>query len=125
MSKKNKSFLSDLMKKQINEKATKKIKQTKVKAANSSGFAGQGSNQEVERDEESLLEEAKRESSAKAAQHHSAELIKKIVVENLVKYISMITILVITTVAVIKVGPSLMIFFKGLIHSALMLVLNG
>jgi Fe2+ transport system protein B len=124
MSKKNKALLSDLMKKQISEKATKKTKQTNVKATNSSESADEDSDQEVEqgeeKSEEELLEEAKKESSAKAAQYYSLEFIKKMIVENLIKYISMIAILLVAAMAVIKIGPSLMAFLRDLIHNMIM-----
>ncbi len=134
MSEKNKEMLSSLMKKQISEKSSKKISAAKsLIAAKNSETASSGDADEKKEDqdsteeqtEEEILEEAKKASRGKAAEFDQSEMIKKMIIENIVKYTIIISLLVTFAIGLIKFGPAILAFFNGLLYKMMMAALGG
>ena len=131
MSKQNKVALSSFMKKQISEKSSKKTVASKVHdnnpAAAKEKDAANGENQEqknqeelTEEEEAEALEEAKKASKSKAAQFDQTDMIKKLIVENIIKYVVIICVLIIASIGVIKFGSAFLAFLNGLLYSVIM-----
>lgn len=134
MSEKNKEMLSQLMKKQISEKSSKKISAAKSpsnaknsQAAAATGDADKKEDQDSgeEQTEEEILEEAKKASRGKAAEFDQSEMIKKMIIENIVKYTIIIALLVTFAIGLIKFGPAILAFFNGLLYKMMMAALGG
>lgn len=124
MSKNLKENLGAFMVKKMNEKPVKKV------APESSIFK---SNQEDEKDkakekpktEEEIkaqeeLNEAKKTSKAKASNYNQSEMVKKLVLEAIVKYGSMALFIIFLLVAVINLGPFMGNLLHGLIFKTMM-----
>lgn len=121
-------IFSSFMKKQIE---TKK-KQAEVKAVgknkkekNPKDAKQEGENQEDATDQEEMteeeeLEDAKKASKNKAAQVDQTEMLKKLFLENFVKYAILVAVLVIVAIAVIKFGSAFLAMVNGLVFKALM-----
>lgn len=75
--------------------------------------------------EEEELEDAKKASRNKAAQVDQTEMFKKLIMENIVKYTVMITVLVIISLGVIKFGVAFLEMMNGLFYKALMYALHS
>ena len=69
--------------------------------------------------EEEELEEAKKESKGKAAGIDQTEMIKKLIIENIVKYTVIIGALVIFAIGTIELGPVLGDLLHGIIFDVL------
>ncbi len=125
MEKENKDILSSFMKKQINQKSAKKpIKNTAKKTTNpekteKEDNEDKNESQQEELSEEEKLEEAKKESNAKAANYDNSEMLKKLIIETVVRYGVIIGTLVIFAIAVILSGPAIMDFLHKFIHNIL------
>ena len=128
MEESNKNLLSSFMKKQIN------INTDKNQKGQNSFF---GKNVYVQKDaidekkltaeeEEAAeeLEEAKKLSRSKAAEQNQTRMLKKLVLDNLLKYTALITCLIILSMAVITLGPALMQTLHGLISKLFLMALN-
>ncbi len=127
MSEKNHQSLSSFMKKKINdnkknqENNTSKKAQIKSKEDNKNKKDGEEKDDiEEEMSEEEQLEEAKKASNNKAANFDNSRMIKKLIIETIVKYTIMIAVLVIFSLGIIKTGPAIVDFFNGLIFRTLM-----
>ena len=130
MSQQNQQSLSSLMKKQMKEDA-KKIQAKKIAAktkklqsdANNSGgevkVEGEVAEGMEEMTEEEILEDAKKGSKNKAAQYDQTDMIKKLIMENIIKYVVLISVLVVLSIAVIKTGPALMDMLNGFLSKML------
>jgi len=129
MSEKNKESLYTLMKKQISEKSSKKnvVKKSpavlaKEKSAKEKkdGEKENENPEEEEMTEEEELEEAKDASKNKASKRDQTEMFKKLILQNLAKYVLLATILVVASIGVIKFGPALFKMLNGLLYKILM-----
>ena len=109
MSDKIQKSLSSFMKKQIDEKSSKKNfgqKSAKDRKGNSSQC-------QMTEDEKQKL--AKEESS-KNISYHNQEMIKRLILKNIMNYTAIIAVLVIFIIGVIKIAPALLNFLNGLIY---------
>ena len=70
--------------------------------------------------EEEKLEEAKKESRNKAAVTDQTEMFKKLILESIMKYVLLITLLVVVAIGVIKLGPVLFDMLHGLLFKVLL-----
>ena len=115
MKQEKKITLSSLMKKQIVSKPAKKsaIFDLKSPAAEVKDAKKEREDKEEEAKKEAL-EEAKKESNSKAANYNQSEMVKKLLMEALVRYGTLIGFLAIMAIAVIYSGPAIMEFFHGL-----------
>ena len=103
------------MKKQVSAKLSKQS------AAKKSSFTSNitkeekkdGAEKEETTDEEKL-EEAKKESKGKAGSYDQSGMIKKLILENIVKYTLIISLLIIATIAIIHSVPIMVEFMHGL-----------
>lgn len=68
-----------------------------------------------EMSEEEQLEEAKKLSSSKASQRNQTEMVKRLIIENVTKYVVIILVMLILAFSIIKSGPAIVQFFDGLI----------
>ena len=75
---------------------------------------------EEEKAEKEELEEAKKLSRNKAADRDQTEMIKKLIIESIVKYSVLISLLVVTSIAIIKFGPALATSLNGALSKVLM-----
>lgn len=132
MSEQNNEKLSAFMKKQISQKASKnnsaKKSSTTLQAQNLDPSQEEDQNQEIDNQdmtEEEQLEEAKKASRNKASQRDQVEMFKKLLMENVAKYVLLVTILVVCSIGVIKIGPEIVNFFNGLIFRVMMGSLAG
>ena len=124
MAEKNKETLANFMKKQANDKLSK---QSNVKKSSSSlAFAknsNKGDEKEVENaeemSEEEQLEEAKKASRNKAGATDQTEMFKKLILESIVKYVLLITLLVVAAIGLIKLGPVIFEMLHGLLFKVL------
>jgi hypothetical protein len=117
------------MKKQISKKSSKKIvNHSYFKATIKSGDVDKKSkdseNEDVKKREEELLEDAKKESRAKAAEFNNSEMIKKMILENIAKYVAIIFILIIATIGIIEFGSAFLAFLNGFLHGLIMSALG-
>lgn len=121
--KKTESLLVNFMKKQVENKISKQfdVKKSTASLKNSAeknnkkkNSTKQDANQDSEMSEEEKLAEAKKESISKAGERDQTEMIKKLIIENIAKYVLLIALLVTTALGVIKLGPILAGFFHGL-----------
>ena len=124
MSKQNQQSLSFFMKKQIKEANNKnQAKKSTAKTLDSTSKNEKKEGVEVENGEEltdeEKLEEAKKSSKHRAGQFDQTEMIKKMIIENVVKFTIMIGVLAVLSIAVIKTGPAILKFFNGLIFKAI------
>lgn len=124
MSKKTKESLSVFMKKQISEKSSKKTLAKKLNAAAAKNLeAGQNKDSEIkpedEMTDEEKLEEAKKASRSKSSQQDQTEMLKKLFLENCVKYLLLIIGLILLSIAVIKYGPELVGLLNGLVFKSI------
>ncbi len=69
--------------------------------------------------EEQKLEEAKKESRGKLANVDQTEMLKKLFIESIAKYVLLITLLVVSAIGVIKLGPVFLEFLHGLFFRVL------
>jgi Flp pilus assembly protein TadB len=118
MSEKNKESLSAFMKKQNSEKSSKNLQKKSAIDANKLKQDGEKKDdvsKEDEMSEEEKLEEAKKASKNKAGQRDQTEMLKKLFLENVAKYVMIILLLVLTSIGVIKYGPEFFKIFHGLI----------
>lgn len=75
--------------------------------------------------EEEELEDAKKASRNKAAETNQTEMIKKMIIENIVKYVILISVLVIVAIGLIESGPAFFGAISGLIHEIFMSALGA
>ncbi len=111
MTQEKKATLSSLMKKQITAKPVKKA----VNSDMQNNQEKAKTPEEVEADE--ALKEAKKESNSRAANYNQSEMLKKLLIENIVRYGTLVGVLVILAIAVIHSGPAIVKFFHGLISN--------
>lgn len=123
MTGKSNSALQSFMKKQITEKSTKKnlIEQSIFSDKNDKS----GDENENEKDEEKEklneeeekekkeLEDAKQASRSKASQMDQTEMLKKLIVQNAVKFILIIGSMLALAYGIIEVGPKLFSSLNG------------
>lgn len=123
MSEKNQQSLSSLMKKQLKEDTKKnQAKKTATVAVAKSDKAEkvEGENPEIEEmSEEEKLEDAKKASVNKAAQYDHSGMIKKLILESIIKYTALMAVLVIFAFGIIKLGPAFIDMFSGLLSKIL------
>lgn len=124
MKQEKKTTLTTLMKKQVTAKPSKKTSIFDLKTGNANAKdEKKDKNEKPKTDEEiaeeEALEEAKKESNSKAANYNQSEMLKKLLIENIVRYGTLIGTLVILAIAVIHSGPAMMEFFHGLINSVI------
>lgn len=121
--KKTESLLINFMKKQVGNKTSKQFDAKKSTASLQNGAeknnkkknsAKEGANQDDEMSEEEKLAEAKKESINKAGERDQTEMIKKLIIENVAKYVLLIALLVTAALGIIKLGPIVAGFFHGL-----------
>ena len=74
--------------------------------------------------EEEQLEEAKKASRNKAAERDQTEMLKKLFMENALKYIVVISVIAIFAIGIIKFGPAILAFFNGFLYKILMSALG-
>ena len=74
--------------------------------------------------EEEELEDAKKASRNKAAQIDQTEMIKKMIIENVVKYTVLIAVITIFAFGIIKFGAAFLAAINGLVFKALMSALG-
>lgn len=74
--------------------------------------------------EEEELEDAKKESRNKAAEMDQTDMIKKMIMENIVKYTVVIAVITILAFAVIKLGAAFLAAVNGLVYKILMSALG-
>lgn len=125
---KSNDLFSAFMKKQIDEKSKKKGSEikasTKKKSEKSKSDSSDQENKdetlEEEMTEEEELEDAKKASRNKAAQTDQTEMIKKMILENIVKYTALIAVITIFAFAVIKFGAAFLAAINGIVFKALM-----
>ena len=123
MSEKTKESLSVLMKKQISEKSSKKTVHKKSASAEAKNLEQgtdaekKGADQEEEMTEEEQLEEAKKASRNKAAGRDQSEMLKKLFLETVGKYLLVVTAFAILAIGVITIGPEIVKFFNKLIYN--------
>ena len=124
--------LSSFMKKQINEKSTKKNLNSKNSPLNSKKTLDQKnkkeggkSSSEDEISDEEKLENAKKDSKNKAANFNQSAMIKKLILQNLAKYTLIVAIFSLVTIGIIQSGPAIFGFLSGLISKFLMSALNN
>lgn len=129
MTEKLQESLANFMKKQASSKPakTKEAKKSAAAAKNAEAKSGEeakeGENKqadEQEMTEEEQLEEAKKESRSKAANMDQTEMIKKMIMENVVKYVLLISLLVMFTIGLIKGGPAFFEMLHGLFFKVLL-----
>ncbi len=91
----------------IDKNSTKNLEEEKEKAT-------------TDADKKDKIEEAKKESKNKAANRNQIEMIKRMIIENIIKYVLLISLLILFVIAIIKGTPDLIkilhdIFIKLLI----------
>jgi hypothetical protein len=109
MSEKIQKSLSSFMKKQIDEKSSKKISEQKPAESEERNSP----QEEMTEDEKQKL--AKEQSLIDVADQDE-EAIRKLILKNIIYYTAIITILVIFAIGVIKIAPALLSFLNGLIY---------
>lgn len=124
MTEKSKELLVNFMKKQASAKISKQVNAKKsTKSLNldkeKKAKDGEGGDDKNDMTDEERLEEAKKESQGKAKQFDQTGMIKKLFLENIAKYVLMITLLVVLAIGVIKGGPILFEFMHGLLFKVL------
>lgn len=92
----------------VADKAKDKKKDGEIKAVD-----------DEEMTEEEKLEEAKKESRGKLANTDQTEMLKKLFIESIAKYVLLITLLVVSAIGVIKLGPVFLEFLHGLFFRVL------
>lgn len=132
MSKKITNSLSSLMKKQNMNNANKKNYALKYKAAEDAAKVKNGekieekaNNKEEELSEEEQLEEAKKASKNKAKDIDQTEMIKKLIMENIIKYTVLIGSLIVLTYGIINFAPAVAGALKGMLHELFVSALTG
>lgn len=107
----NSNPFSSFMKKKIGEKsnkiATEKKSQTSLKDPE-------------EMTEEEEVENAKNDSKGKAKKRDNTEMIKKLILQNIVRYVAITAFLVIMAFAIIEIFPAMLEYFHGLLYRVLM-----
>ncbi len=127
MSEKTKESLSLFMKKQYEEKSIRKAAAEKNTSALSEGDFGDSEDEvgdeensaEEEMTEEEKLEDAKKASLNKAAERDQTEMLKKLLIENVVKYVLIVAVLIIFTLGIIQYMPKVIGLFNGLIFKSI------
>ncbi|GDX36160.1 hypothetical protein LBMAG18_06710 [Alphaproteobacteria bacterium] len=128
MSSKNSNVLASFMKKQISEKSSK------TNFISQSIFGDNNNNQnnkeetkedskedkvsEEEEKEKKEVEQAKLASKTKAAQMDQTEMLKKIVIQNAIKFILIIGAMFGLAYAIIEVGPKMIVSLNGVFLKA-------
>lgn len=97
------------MKKQIGEKSSKKISGQK-------SFEVEEKNSPREKMTEDEKQRLAREESREEISDADQEVIKKLILKNIIYYTSIIAVLVIFAIGVIKIAPALLNFLNGLIY---------
>lgn len=120
MEKENKEILSGFMKKQISQKSIKESERKSEKKIGNFKKNQKGEDQDKEElSDKEKLEEAKKESNSKAANYDNSEMLKKLIIETLLRYIVVIGGLIIFAIAIITSAPAIMDFFYGIIRNLL------
>lgn len=124
MTQEKKATLTSLMKKQISAKPAKKNSIFDLKATDANQKDEKKDEKEKKKTDEEIaqeeaLEEAKKSSNSKAANYNQSEMLKKLLIENIVRYGTLIGVLAILAIAVINSGPAIMEFFHGLISNVI------
>ena len=112
MSKHSKDALSKLMKKQMSEKSTKKTIISDLEAIKALKKDDDYKINNDELSEDELLKKAKMESISKANQHLNLELIKKLILQRIIKYGAIIIGSSLIAIAAITIGPAFLAFLK-------------
>jgi len=123
MTAKSTHALATLMKKQITEKNTKKNLIEQSLFTDNTKEAEEEKDKEKDKDKEKLseeeekekkeLEDAKQASRSKASQMDQTEMLKKLIVQNVVKLVLIIGSMLILAYGVIEVGPKLFSSLNG------------
>ncbi len=129
MTAKSTEALASFMKKQINEKVAKKslIEQSIFTAQDDKD--GEDGDKEKDKDIENLseeeekekkeLEDAKLASRLKVAQMDQTDMLKKLIIQNAVKFALVICVMAALAYAIIEVGPALFSSLNGAVLNAL------
>jgi hypothetical protein len=133
MSQKITNSLSGLMKKQNSANAGKKNYALKYKAAEDAAKVKNGekveekeqNSKEEELSEEEQLAEAKKASKSKARDIDQTEMIKKLIMQSVVKYTIVIGSLVILTYGIINFAPAVAHALNGLLHEMFVSAITG
>lgn len=72
---------------------------------------------EKENEENEALENAKKESNASAADFNKSEMIKRMILESIVRYTALVILIVCVAMASIKIIPAIITFFYHTIRS--------
>ncbi|MBU6140949.1 MAG: hypothetical protein KGP29_05305 [Proteobacteria bacterium] len=107
---------------EINSNTKKKPEKSRPKEQNQEEKTD--SPEQEEMTEEEQLEDAKKSSRNKAAQIDQTEMIKKLLMEIIVKYSVLIALLVIFAFALINFGSSLLAAINGLFYKAFIAALK-
>jgi hypothetical protein len=124
MSKNLKENLGAFMVKKMNEKPAKKASLEfpifKSSEENKQDKTAEKPKTEEEVKQEEELNEAKKTSKAKAANFDQSEMVKKLILEAIVKYGAMALFIVFLIVAVLNLGPFIGDLLHGLIFKTIM-----
>jgi len=125
MAEKLQESLENFMKKQASAKTfkTKDNKKSIAAAKNSDQQSKSEENSEAneeEINEEEQLEEAKKESRGKATNRDQTAMIKRMIMENIVKYVLLISLLIMFTIGIIKGAPAFFEMLHGLFFKVLL-----
>ena len=107
MPEKSQNLLVNFMKKQASDKVSKQNISQKSSASLVKSEREKKAEEEAEK-----LQEAKKESRGKAENYDQSGMIKKLIIENVAKYVLIIGLLVGFALAIIQAGP----FIGGLLH---------
>lgn len=128
MPEKTETSLSSFMKKKISEKSSKNIATKNSGQSTISGIKNQkgkstgkeGEGQDNEMTEEEQIEEAKKVSKGKAANRDESAMIKKMVIQSIVKYTLIVAGLVLFALGLMQVVPRFAEFLGGFLHQMFM-----
>jgi hypothetical protein len=119
----NKESLSSFMKKQINEKS---IKKTAAKKPNSQILSKDEAEQqeenshEIEMSDEEKLAKLKKESLSKTSDYNQSAMVRRLLLESIVKYTVMITVFVVLVIGIIEISPAIFSFLHQLVAEILL-----
>lgn len=126
MSDSTQSSLSSFMKKKISEKSSKGTSKLSNSSANfnnkkkSNSSNEDGQNQEPEMTEEEQVAEAKKASRNKASNRDQSGMIKRMFIQNIIKYTLLIASLVVFAFGLLRAVPLFAEFLGGFLHKLFM-----
>jgi hypothetical protein len=117
MSDNSQEILSSFMKKQISKKAKKSSSEVANKSFSDDkekNFKNPESKEEEEKKKQ--LEEAKKEAINQARNSNQAMMIRKLMIQNIVKFFAIMLVLVLVFITLVEVVPSSLRFINVMIH---------